>query len=100
MVLPQKIVIFGFRGSSVLAGKHFPALRQQNVVFSSIFPLSGLISMVFLVKMVVFGLWEPKNTKFLQFGALSGLTPRGSPWPERVFWEAFGREMACFYHRK
>ena len=27
--LPHKIVFFGFRGSSVLAGKHFPALRAH-----------------------------------------------------------------------
>ena len=34
VVLPQKIEIFGFRGSSVLAGKHFPALRAHFGVFS------------------------------------------------------------------
>ena len=27
--LPHKLVIFGFRGSSVLAGKHFPTLRAH-----------------------------------------------------------------------
>ena len=50
--------------------------------------------------MVVFGLWEPKNIKFLQFGAISGLTGRGLPFPERVFWEAFWVENGVFLPHK